>query len=89
MNEIGKYIAGPHRRQLVDIPDNYQGCARRHSPKKIIHQKGIDHGSFIQHNHISFKGTLFIPLKTALLPTEFKHSVNGLSVLTGSLLHAF
>ena len=60
-DDIFQHRPRPHRRQLVDIADQYHPAAVRHCPQQIIHQQDIHHRHFVDDHHIGVNRIFFAP----------------------------
>ena len=77
VNQIPQHISRAHTGQLVNIPHQDQAHAVRHSPQQCIHQEDIDHGAFIDNEHIPFQRILAVA-RIALRRLDFQQPVEGL-----------
>ena len=62
---------------------------RIHGAQKMIHQREIDHRSFIDDHEVRLQRIIFASLKAALARIVFEQPVNRHGFFTGALGHAF
>ena len=77
VNQIPKYISCSDRGQLIYVSDQNQRHAVRHSLQQIVHQHDINHGAFINNQHIALQRVLLISLIT-FRRLDLKQAVDGL-----------
>ena len=85
-DEIPQDISGSYRRKLVNVPDKDHAHFIRDRLQEIIHQHQVDHGAFVQDQHIALKRILRIAL-VALRRLDLQEPVDRLGLHAGGLRH--
>ena len=89
IDQIAQHAARPHRRQLIDVADENQMAVRIDGAQKMVHQREIDHRSFIDDDEIRLQRIVFASVKAAFARIVFEQPVDRHRFFAGALGHAF
>ena len=87
VDHISQHLAGPHRRQLVDIAHQQQGGIRREGVQQGGHQGHIHHRGLIHHQQVGLQRQLGVAPEPVGSGVELQQPVDGLGLQPGGLTH--
>ncbi len=84
-DQVLEHVAGPDRRELVDVADEQQVRAGRHGGEQRRGEPGVEHGGLVDDEEIGRQRRGFVDGEAALGGVEFQQAVDGGGKSAGGL----